>query len=195
METKPIALEGNRVRLAPMSMDYFEQLCRAGLNESIWRFIPTLIRTREDMRQYVQSALKLRDRGTAVPFVTIEKSANELVGSTRYANTDSVNRRLEIGWTWIIPEWQKTYVNTEAKYLMLKHAFEVLGCIRVEFKTDSLNDKSRKALAGIGAKEEGIFRNHRIMPDGRFRNSVYYSIIESEWPEVKKRLEHRMAGN
>ena len=195
MDIKPVTLVGNHVRLAPMSMDYFDQLCSAGLNESLWQFNPMFVRNRDDMHRYIEIALRSRDDGTALPFVTILKFGNKLVGSTRYLNIDRVNRRLEIGSTWIVPEWQNTYVNSETKYLMLAHAFETLGCIRVEFKTDSLNDKSRKALAGIGAKEEGIFRNHMIMPDGRLRHSVYFSIIKSEWPEVKTKLEQRMDWN
>jgi RimJ/RimL family protein N-acetyltransferase len=115
------------------------------------------------------------------------------VGSTRFANIDRENKHLEIGWTWIGKPWQRTAVNTEAKYLMLRHAFEELGCIRVEFKTDSLNQQSRNALLGIGAKEEGTFRNHMITQDGRYRHSVYFSVIDSEWPEVKRGLEERLA--
>jgi RimJ/RimL family protein N-acetyltransferase len=176
-------------------MNHLDQLCNAGLIEGLWQFNPTFVRDRNDIRLYMQTALNLRDDGTALPFVTIEKSNNILVGSTRYLNIDRFNRRLEIGSTWITPEWQKTHVNTEAKYLMLKHAFETLGCFRVEFKTDSLNEKSRKALARIGAKEEGTLRNHMMMPDGRMRHSVYYSIIESEWREVKANLEKRMGRN
>ena len=163
-----------------MAEDHFEQMCDAGLNENLWRFIPMMVRNREDMRQYILTALKWKNEGTALPFVTFEKSNNILVGSTRYANIDVVHKGLEIGWTWIVPEWQRTYVNTEAKYLMLTHAFENMGCNRVEFKTDSLNEKSRKAIAALGAKEEGLFRNHMIMPDGRVRHTVYYSIIKSE---------------
>jgi len=173
-------------------MDHLEQLCKAGLDESLWQFNPVLVRTREDMRRYVQTALKLQEEGTALPFVTVDKSKQKLVGSTRYGNIDVTNKRLEIGWTWIAPAWQRTYVNTETKYLMLRHAFETLGCNRVEFKTDSLNEKSRIALAGIGAKEEGVFRNHMVMPGGRLRHSVYFSVIDSEWQEVKLILEQRM---
>jgi N-acetyltransferase len=196
LDISTVTLEGNRVRLVPLSMNHLDQLCNAGLIEDLWRFNPAFVRDRNDMRIYMQTALKLRDDGIALPFVTIEKSNNMLVGSTRYLNIDRFNRRLEIGSTWITPEWQKTHVNTEAKYLMLKHAFETLGCIRVEFKTDSLNEKSRKALSRIGAKEEGTLRNHiMMMPDGRMRHSVYYSIIDSEWRGVKANLEKRMAQN
>jgi len=173
-------------------MEHYEQLCSAGINEDLWRFVPTRVRDREEMKDYVRSALKSQEAGTALPFVTVDRLHDTLVGSTRYGNIDRVNRRVEIGWTWIVPDWQNTFVNTECKYLLLKHAFEELGCVRVEFKADSLNDRSRKALVRIGAKEEGIFRNHMIMPDGRLRHSVYYSIIESEWPEVKKTLEGKM---
>ena len=187
-----MTLEGIRVRLCPLSTDHTEELCAAGLYESLWRFVPTMIRTREDMQSYVRVALKSQEEGTAVPFVILEKSRTKVVGSTRYANIDDINKRLEIGWTWLAPEWQQTHVNTESKYLLLRHAFEKLGCIRVEFKTDSLNEQSRNALQRIGAHEEGTFRNHMIMPDGRYRHSVYYSIIGSEWPEVKLHLERKM---
>ncbi|HSB79179.1 MAG TPA: GNAT family protein, partial [Candidatus Methylomirabilis sp.] len=142
---------------------------------------------------YIEVALKAQAAGTVLPFATIEKVSGKVVGSSRYANVDSTNRRLEIGWTWVAPPWQRSVVNTEAKYLMLRHAFEALGCIRVEFKTDSLNERSRQALLRIGAKEEGIFRNHMITPSGRIRHSVYFSIIDSEWPEVKGRLEAKIA--
>ncbi len=187
-----VKLEGTFVRLVPMSLDHLDQLCEVGLDEGLWRFIPVRIKTREDMLQYIETALKWQAEGTALPFVTIEKTSNMLVGSTRYANIVPEHKRLEIGWTWVASHWQKTHVNTEAKYLMLKHAFETLGYNRVEFKTDSLNEKSRDALLGIGAKEEGIFRNHMVMPDGRLRHTVYFSIIRAEWNDVRKRLEQRM---
>lgn len=173
-------------------MDYFEELCRVGLDESLWTYSPVRVRTREEMHQYIQAALKSQDDGVVLPFVTIDKASDDLVGSTRYLNIDVANRRLEIGGTWVVPQWQKSYVNTESKYLLLRHAFEELGCTRVEFKTDSLNEKSRRALLRIGATEEGIFRNHMVMPDGRLRHSAYYSIIDSEWPEIKKRIEQKM---
>jgi RimJ/RimL family protein N-acetyltransferase len=143
----------------------------------------------DDMRQYVRIALDERGRGVAMPFVTIDQSDDRVIGSTRYANIDKANRRLEIGWTWLAPASQRTGANTEAKLLMLAHAFEVLGAIRVEFKTDALNAKSRAALARIGAIEEGTFRNHMITQSGRVRDSVYFSIIDKEWPAIKARLE------
>ena len=146
------------------------------------------------MRNYVETALRLQAEGTALPFATVLNETDQVVGSTRFANIDRENKHMEIGWTWIGKAWQRTAVNTEAKYLMLRHAFEKLGCIRVEFKTDSLNQQSRNALLRIGAKEEGTFRNHMITSDGRFRHSVYFSVIDSEWPEVKGRLEEKLVG-
>ena len=192
MDLQPVELEGNNVRLVPMSMDYFDQLCEAGLHEQLWRVTTTVIRNREDMRAYIAEALDTQAVGTALPFVIVEKSTMRVVGSTRYGNIATAHKRLEIGWTWITPRWQRTYVNTETKFLLLKHAFETLGCIRVEFKTDSLNEQSRKALAGIGAKKEGTLRNHMIVPGGRKRHSVYFSITDSEWPGVKRGLVERL---
>jgi RimJ/RimL family protein N-acetyltransferase len=133
-------------------------------------------------------ALDDQTKGICLPFITRDKTSGRVIGSTRFGNIDKPNRKTEIGWTWIAPEWQRTFVNTEAKFLMLSHAFEVWNCIRVEFKTDALNEKSRNAIARIGAKEEGVFRNHMITESGRFRDSVYFSIIESEWESVKKGL-------
>ena len=140
-----------------------------------------------------ETAWKERDAGIAMPFATIHRGLGRPVGSTRYGNLDRVNHRVEIGWTWIGRSWQRTAVNTEAKFLMLRHAFEELGCIRVELKTDSLNERSRNAILRLGAKEEGIFRNHMITSSGRLRHSVYYSILDSEWPAVKKRLQEKLS--
>jgi N-acetyltransferase len=192
MEIKPVTLEGQRIRLEPLTHDHQADLCRVGLNPDLWRLAVANIGTPEEMSQYIQAAINERDRGVALPFATIEKSTNRAVGSTRFGNIDIYNRHVEIGWTWIGKEWQRTVVNTEAKYLMLTHAFEKLGCIRVEFKTDSLNQRSRNAILRIGAAEEGTFRNHMIVQGGRFRHSVYFSIIDSEWPAVKERLEEKL---
>ena len=193
MDLKPVTLEGAHVRLEPMTADHLDQLCEVGFHPAIWRWGISQIQTREDMKKYIDTALKSQDEGTALPFVTLEKSSGRVIGSTRYANIDQENRRLEIGWTWITPKWQRTAINTEAKYLMLRHAFEDLGCIRVEFKTDSLNDQSRTALERIGAQEEGILRNHMIAYGGRLRHSVFFSIIDTEWPAVKANLEAKLA--
>lgn len=194
MDIKPLTLEGRLVRLEPLSLSHLSQLCEVAFNDEIWRYTNSVIRTREDLKQYIETALRWQAEATALPFATIDKESGRAVGSTRFAAIDRINRHMEIGWTWIAVDYQRTYVNTEAKYLMLRHAFEDLSCLRVEFKTDSLNEKSRRALLRVGAKEEGTFRNHMIMPGGRIRHSVYYSIIDTEWPEVKASLEERLTS-
>lgn len=142
--------------------------------------------------KYIAAALKEQTEGKSLPFAIIEKATGKAVGSTRYGSIDTTNRKVEIGWTWVARRWQRNAVNTETKYLLLVHAFETLGCIRVEFKTDYTNKQSRNALLRIGAKKEGILRNHMIAPGGRIRHSVYYSIIDSGWKEVKARLEKKL---
>ncbi len=144
------------------------------------------------MLDYIRLALRWQTDGTALPFATVEQSSGRVIGSTRYMNIDKPNRHVEIGATWIGRPWQRTVVNTEAKYLMLRHAFETLGCFRVELKTDALNQRSRNAILRIGASQEGIFRKHMVCADGRLRDSVYFSIIDSEWPGVKARLEAKL---
>jgi RimJ/RimL family protein N-acetyltransferase len=193
MDVHPLTLEGQHVRLEPLRLDHHARLCEVGLDEELWRWTTTLIRTPEEMRAYIETALEEEAAGSSLPFATIEKASARVVGSTRYGNIDRVNRKVEIGWTWVGRNWQRTFVNTDAKYLMLRHAFETWGCLRVEFKTDSLNERSRNALARIGAQEEGTFRNHMIVHDGRLRHSVYYSIIDSEWPAVKAALEAKIS--
>jgi RimJ/RimL family protein N-acetyltransferase len=194
MKIEPVTLEGRHVRLEPLSLDHHDALCEVGLDEEIWRLSPTPVATRDDMRAYIEEALAGQARGSYLPFATIDKSSSKVVGSTRFGNIDLENRRVEIGWTWIAPAWQRTAVNTEAKYLMLRHAFETLGCMRVEFKTDSLNDRSRNAILRLGAKEEGTFRNHMTTSSGRIRHSVYFSIIDSEWPAVRRDLEEKLSA-
>lgn len=147
----------------------------------------------DDLRRYVDAALQAQAEGTALPFAIVERTSDTVVGSTRYGNVDRPHRRVEIGWTWIARPWQRTAVNTESKYLLLRHAFETLGCIRVEFKTDALNGQSRQALLRIGAKEEGILRSHMVTSTGRIRDSVYFSIIDREWPAVRARLDALLA--
>jgi RimJ/RimL family protein N-acetyltransferase len=144
------------------------------------------------MVEYLETALQSEREGTARPFATISLDSGQVVGCTRFGNIDPHNRHVEIGWTWVGVPWHRTVVNTEAKYLMLRHAFETLGCIRVEFKTDSINERSRRALLRIGAKEEGTLRNHMIVQDGRYRHSVFFSVIDSEWPQVKANLEAKL---
>ncbi|MGC1619460.1 MAG: GNAT family protein [Candidatus Acidiferrum sp.] len=189
MHVELVTLEGRHVRLEPLSQTHHADLSAVGLAESLWRWIPTPVRTPEEMSAYVATALDEQARGVSLPFALIEKASNRAIGSTRYGNIDRAHHRVEIGWTWVAPAWQRTAVNTEAKYLLLKHAFETLGCIRVELKTDSLNERSRAAILRIGAREEGTFRNHMITASGRIRHTVYFSILDSEWPEVKSRLQ------
>lgn len=177
------------MRLEPLANAHLAGLAAVGLDPELWRWIPTPVRTIEEMSAYIATALREQQQGTSLPFALAEKSTGRLMGSTRYGNIDRTHRRVEIGWTWVAREWQRTAVNTEAKYLLLKHAFESLGCIRVELKTDSLNERSRAAILRIGAREEGIFRNHMITASGRIRDTVYFSIVASEWPGAKARLE------
>jgi RimJ/RimL family protein N-acetyltransferase len=192
MDVKPVTLEGQDIRMEPLSLGHHAQLCGVGLDDELWRWIPQAVRTPEEMRAYIETALDWQAAGTALPFATIERATGRAIGSTRFANIDRANRHVEIGWTWLGRKWQRTAANTEAKYLMLLHAFETWGCLRVEFKTDTLNERSRAALLRIGAREEGIFRNHVITWTGRIRHSVYYSIIDSEWPAVKTRLQEKL---
>jgi RimJ/RimL family protein N-acetyltransferase len=189
MNVEPVELRGTVVRLEPLTFEHVEALAAVGLEPELWRWIPTAVSNTDEMRAYVLTALDEQRRGVSVPFVILDQSSNRVIGSTRYANIDGLNRRLEIGWTWLAPAYQRTGANTEAKLLLLTHAFETLQAIRVEFKTDALNTASRAALARIGAVEEGTFRNHLITHSGRVRDSVYFSIIDSEWPAVKTRLE------
>jgi len=191
----PITLEGKSVRLEPLSREHGPLLWDAMKNdaEELFRWIPYPMRTVEDSARFVELVLLEQQRGLSVPFATIDRRSGKMAGSTRFMAIDVANRHVEIGSTWIAPAWQRTAVNTEAKYLMLRHAFETWKCMRVEFKTDSMNEKSRTAILRLGAKEEGTFRNHMVTWSGRIRHSVYFSIIDSEWPEVKSRLQARMA--
>ena len=193
MNIQLVTLDGRYVRLEPLSLKHLPNLCEGGLDPELWRWTTTIVRTHDEMKRYIEEALLQQQNGTALPFVTIERSSAKAIGSTRFGNIDRGHRRVEIGWTWVMRPWERTPVNMEAKYLMLKHAFEMLGCIRVEFKTDSLNGPSRAALLRIGAKEEGLLQNHMVTYSGRIRHTVYYSMIDSEWPFIKKRLEEKLA--
>lgn len=192
MVVSPIVLEGAHVRLEPLAKSHLAGLAEAGLDEELWKWIPIPVRTHHEMAAYIETALDEQERGVALPFAIVEKATGRVIGSTRYGNIDRGHHRVEIGWTWVARDWQRTAVNTEAKYLLLKHAFETLGCMRVELKTDSLNERSRAAILRLGAREEGIFRNHMITASGRIRHTVYFSIIDSEWPVVKGRLEAKL---
>lgn len=192
MQIKPVTLEGKFVRLAPLKLSHLPELFEAANDESLWLWTANVIKTREDMLRYVETALGEFERKQSLPFVTIEKSSNRIVGATRFGNIVPEHRKAEIGWTWINPQWQRTKINTEAKLLMLTHAFETWHFLRVELKTDVLNEKSRRAILRLGAKEEGILRRHLITDTGRFRDTVYFSIIDSEWQAVKSALQEKL---
>ena len=193
----PLILEGEVVRLEPLRREHTPLLWDAAKDslDDLFRWIPYPMRTPEDFQHSVDRILQEQECGLSVPFATIERASGRAIGSTRFMNMDLPNYRVEIGSTWIAPAWQRTAVNTEAKYLMLRHAFEQWQCLRVELKTDSLNQKSRNAILRLGAKEEGTLRQHMVTWNGRRRDSVYFSILDSEWPAVKARLEARLAGS
>src|SRR4029077_19763103 len=193
--TLPLTLEGSVVRLEPIHREHAQLFWDAAKNdlEDIFRWIPYAMQTREDFEKLIDKAFGEQECGESIVFATVERSSGKTVGSTRFMNIDRGNKRVEIGSTWIAPAWQRTAVNTEAKYLMLQHAFEVWNCLRVELKTDALNMKSRNAILRIGAKEEGTLRRHVITWTGRVRDSVYFSILDSEWAEVKGKLENMLA--
>jgi len=188
MNITPVTLVGTAVRLEPLSLEHVAALSRVGLEPELWRWIPTPVTTAEEMLAYVSTALDEQRRGVSLPFVIVDQASGQIIGSTRYGNIDTTHRRLEIGWTWLTPAFQRGSANTEAKRLLLTHAFETLGVNRVELKTDALNVKSRRAISRIGATQEGIFRKHLITASGRVRDTVYFSIIDSEWPAIKARL-------
>ncbi|MBU6469719.1 MAG: GNAT family N-acetyltransferase [Gammaproteobacteria bacterium] len=185
-------LEGNHVQLEPLSMNHLDALCAVGLEPELWRWTPNQVCDRDEMRAYVEAALEDERRGQSQPFATVLKQSGQAVGSTRYLNMDMKNRRVEIGATWVGKPWQRTPVNTEAKYLMLRHAFEILDCVRVELKTDALNECSRRAVLRLGAKKEGTLRRHVLTYTGRMRDTVYFSILNGEWPSVKARLQEKL---
>lgn len=192
MKIEPVSLEGSHVRLEPLAQSHHAGLCEVGLDPQIWKLVVHNIATPQQMREYIEQRQAALRNGTELAFATIDKRSGRVVGSTRFMNVDGPNRRVEIGGTFVARPWQRTVVNTEAKYLMLRHAFEEMACVRVQFTTDEINAKSRAAILRLGAKQEGIVRHERIMPDGRKRNSVRFSIIDDEWPAVKEQLEARL---
>jgi RimJ/RimL family protein N-acetyltransferase len=189
---EPVTLEGRFVRLEPLALDHVDALTTVGCDPALWTWVPAPVTTRDAMRRYVESALGDQARLTALPFVQVERTTGTVAGSTRYGNIALEHRRVEIGWTWVGVPWQRTALNTEAKWLLLRHAFEVLGCERVELKTDARNATSRAAIQRIGGTEEGVFRRHMLTASGRWRDTVYYSILRDEWPAVSGRLRARL---
>ncbi len=193
MKVEPVTLEGTHVRLETMREAHADGLVAAGCGHSLFRFFPFVLDGEEAMRGYVKGNAAAAASGAVLPFVTIERATSRIVGATSFLAIVPGDKRLEIGATWITPSHQRSPVNTEAKLLQMTHCFEVLGCNRVEFKTDERNEKSRNALARIGAKEEGRFRAHMVMPDGHLRTSVWFSVIAPEWPAVKRQLAQSLA--
>jgi len=191
---KHIPLIGQKIRLRPMTENDAETLVLAASDGELWTMQLTTIPSKETVGQYIDIAITGLNAGTVLPFVIEEIASGKAIGSTRLWKIDSKNRKLEIGHTWLSASWQRTYANTEAKYLLLTHAFEALNCVRVQFTTDELNDKSRNAILRLGAKQEGIVRHERIMPNGRKRNAVRFSIIDDEWPEIRENLKDRLQG-
>lgn len=188
-----VTLQGQHVRLEPLSMEYLDALCAIGLDEDLWRWTPSQVTTTDQMRAYVEEALREREQGKSLPFVIVSRAEDAVAGCTRFGNIVPEHKRLEIGWTWVGRAWQRTAVNTETKLLLLTHGFETLGMQRVELKTDSLNERSRNAILRLGAKQEGILRKHMITDSGRLRDTVYFSILDNEWPAVKVGLQGRLA--
>ena len=190
----PLTLQGEHVRLEPLSEAHVKGLTEIGAGQDFWSYmLYGDIRTEADMRNWVCDIMARAEKGTDLPFAVIHLASGRVAGATRYLNIVPKDRGLEVGGTWYGLDFQRTAVNTECKYLLLSHAFEMLKCIRVQIKTDARNVRSQKAIKRIGAKQEGILRNHMILPDGRYRDSVFYSIIDTEWAEVKTRLEKMLA--
>jgi RimJ/RimL family protein N-acetyltransferase len=189
MWVEPVILDGNYVRLEPMTEEHTQRLFLVGNDPSIWRYmLYGELTTEQNMGDWVKDILSRKAAGTDQPFVVIHKESGMVAGATRYMEIRPQHRGLEIGGTWYGVQFQRTMVNTEAKYLLLRHAFETLGAIRVQLKTDLRNERSQRAIERLGAVREGILRNHMILEDGAYRHSVYFSILDAEWPAVKTRL-------
>ncbi|WP_336347759.1 GNAT family protein [Pseudomonas monsensis] len=187
-------LRGQRILLRPLQYSDAAALLDAAADGELWNLTVTVVPSASTIDSYLKKALDGREAGTVMPFVIVLKDTGEVIGSTRFWKIDRLNRKLEIGSSWIAVRWQKSFVNTEAKHLMLCHAFDLLDCVRVQFTTDENNQKSRNAILRLGAQQEGIVRHERIMPDGRKRNSVRFSIIDDEWPQVRLHLEQKLAA-
>lgn len=193
MNIKPITLSGQIVRLEPLTLAHTPDLAEAGKDKSIWKYMRyDVIDSEPKMREFVEDLLEFQARGTDLPFAVIDQATGKAIGMTRYMDIQPWNRALEIGGTWYGVRYQHTGVNTECKFLLLRYAFEVLDCLRVQIKTDLRNERSQKAIERIGAVREGVLRDHMILPDGTVRSSVYYSILAREWPDVRQRLSEMM---
>jgi RimJ/RimL family protein N-acetyltransferase len=194
MKLEAATLEGQCVRLEPMREDHADGLVAASLGHGLFRYYPFELEREDLLRNYVKLCVAARSSVALIAFATLDSASGAVIGSTSFLAIDAAHKRLEIGATWLTPAHQRTRANTEAKYLQLRHCFEIAGANRVEFKTDARNEKSRAALLRLGAVEEGTFRSHMVMPDGALRDSVYFSVIAPEWPAVKRRLEAKLAS-
>jgi N-acetyltransferase len=194
VNVEPVTLQGDSVRLEPAGPEHVDGVWHAGRFPEVWAMRPYPVYSRDEMETQITAAVAAAAAGTLFMFATIDIASGRPIGTTSFLNLDVANRHLEIGATWITPAWQRSPANTEAKYLQLRHCFETLGCVRVEFKTDARNTKSRAALERLGAVEEGTLRRHTILPDGFVRDSVYFSVTDDDWPDVRAALEHRMAS-
>jgi RimJ/RimL family protein N-acetyltransferase len=188
---QPVSLQGEHVRLEPLQAEHAAALNYAVNDGELWRLWYTAVPARNGVDAYIATALAERDAGDSLPFV-VRDANGTIVGSTRYCHVDAKNRRLEIGYTWYAARVQRTALNTEAKLLLLGHAFEALDCIAVEFRTNWFNVRSRAAIVRLGAKQDGVLRNHMLMPDGTYRDTVVFSIIASEWPAVRRNLQFKL---
>ncbi len=191
MQIEP-SLTGPRIVLRPLAATDAGALVAAAADGELWSLPFTVVPSAATVDAYIGAALDGHAAGSVMPFVIVLRETGQVIGCTRFWKIDRINRKLEIGHTWLAASWQKTFVNTEAKFLLLRQAFDEMGCVRVQFTTDETNVASRAAILRLGAKEEGVIRHERIMPDGRKRNSVRYSIIDDEWPAVKAKLEQRL---
>jgi RimJ/RimL family protein N-acetyltransferase len=192
MEIGTEELIGRHVRLAALTPEHREGLLAAARDPRIWAYMPSRIGTGEEVDRMIASALAARDQGTEWPFTIFSQSTGEIVGSTRLLDIMPAHKNVEIGWTWLNPSVWRTAINTECKYLLLRHCFEDAGAIRVQLKTDARNERSQRAIERIGGVKEGVLRRHRILWDGFVRDSVYYSVLDHEWPAVKARLEEML---
>lgn len=188
----PLTLKGSHVTLEPLSLEHREALIAAATDGELWKLWYTSVASPQHMERYIETALTQREEKGWMPFVVRENAKGTVVGCTRYCNVDAANRRVEIGYTWYARRVQRTPVNTESKLLLLTHAFETLKCIAVEFRTHWFNQASRAAIERLGAKMDGVLRNHQIMPDGSYRDTCVYSILESEWPAAKRHLQFQL---
>ncbi len=194
MRVEPVTLEGRIVRLEPLRLEHEPGLWEVAQDPEIWQFMSAPVERRDDLNRWIAEALRLAQLGSALPFAIVERATGRAIGSTRYGNIMPADRNLEIGWTWLGKQFWRTAVNTECKYLLLRHAFETLGCVRVQLKTDALNTRSRTAIKRLGAVEEGTLRKHMWVQNRRFRDTVMFSIIDDEWPAVRERLEGWLDG-